>query len=179
MNNFEKLIFDDAPIGLAYCENRHIVRCNQFFAEMFTTSIKRLQESSLKDLYPSSKESQQIGQRALNGLTINGAYNDERIMRRINGELFWCRVRGTTLQQVKPFAQTIWSFSDLSEERPIIKLKFRERQVAMLLCQGKTTKEISEELYLSPRTIEVYRARLLEAYSVKNTVELVKCLVGF
>ncbi|KAB2810107.1 response regulator transcription factor [Phaeocystidibacter luteus] len=50
----------------------------------------------------------------------------------------------------------------------------REKQVLKLICEEKTTPEIAEELFLSPRTVETYRKQLLEKTGVKNTVGLVK-----
>ncbi len=57
-----------------------------------------------------------------------GRYHDERVMRRHDGDLFWCRVRGQSLTPENPFQRGIWSFADLSEERPIVELTQRERE---------------------------------------------------
>ena len=54
----------------------------------------------------------------------------------------------------------------------------REREVAILTCRGLTSKEIGIELGLSYRTIEVYRARLLEKFQARKLAELVAKLSG-
>ena len=41
-----------------------------------------------------------------------------------------------------------------------------------MIAKGKTLAEISEELYLSEKTISTYRARILEEINVKNNAEL-------
>jgi len=107
-----------------------------------------------------------------------GRYNDERIMKRANGDLFWCRARGQSQDVAKPFAHCVWSFVDLSDNRPMRPLTRRERQVAMMLSQGLTTKEIAADLVLSPRTIEVYRSKLLRKFEAKNGLELLAKLSG-
>lgn len=52
-------------------------------------------------------------------------------------------------------------------------LNERELQVLELICMEKTTPEIAEQLFLSPRTIEGYRKSLLEKTETRNTAGLV------
>lgn len=108
----------------------------------------------------------------------NGRYDDERIMRRSDSSLFWCRVRGQSLILTDPFAHSVWSFADLSEVRPVTVLTRRERQVAMYLMEGKTSKEIARLLQISPRTIEAYRSQLLNKFNARNGAELIARLAG-
>ena len=50
----------------------------------------------------------------------------------------------------------------------------RERQVAEKLAQGMSVKEIAVELDLSPKTVHVHRANLMEKLNVSNDVELAR-----
>jgi len=54
-------------------------------------------------------------------------------------------------------------------------LQFTDREIALvkLICTEKTSKEISEELFLSSRTIEGYRTRLMQKMGVKSTAGIV------
>ena len=54
-----------------------------------------------------------------------------------------------------------------------IKLNDNELQVLHLVCQEHTTAEISEMLFLSPRTVEGIRSGMLEKIGVRNTAGLV------
>ncbi|WP_295123962.1 response regulator transcription factor [uncultured Chitinophaga sp.] len=54
-----------------------------------------------------------------------------------------------------------------------IQLNEREVEVLKLICGECTTQEISEKIFLSPRTVEGIRQKLLEKINVKNTVGLV------
>lgn len=47
----------------------------------------------------------------------------------------------------------------------------RERQVTQLACSGASNKEIGQQLEISPRTVEVHRAKALIKLGVRNTVE--------
>jgi DNA-binding NarL/FixJ family response regulator len=51
-------------------------------------------------------------------------------------------------------------------------LSDREFQTMQLIAGGKTLTEIAEVLCISPKTVSVYRARLLEKMKLKNNSEL-------
>ncbi|WP_367639585.1 LuxR C-terminal-related transcriptional regulator [Marivivens sp. JLT3646] len=155
-----------------------IRHCNARFCEMFGFGKLELQGHSLSKLYPSSEEFQRIGQIGVDKMRGLGRYADERIMRRKDGSLFWCRVRGQSLEPDQPFARSVWSFADISEMRPVTELTPRERQVAKMLAEGLTSKEIARGLDISPRTVEVHRARLMQKFGARNGLELVAHLVG-
>ena len=170
--------FDHAPIGLALLENRVIQQCNLHFAAIFGGAPGDFAGTRTAALYPSEAEFESIGARGLKVMRETGHYADERIMRRRSGALFWCRVRGQSLTPDDPFARGVWSFADLSDERPLVALTPRERDVAILTARGLTSKEIGRDLGLSYRTIEVYRARLLEKFGARKLPELVAKLSG-
>ena len=52
-------------------------------------------------------------------------------------------------------------------------LSEREKEVLKLICEGLSTAEISEKLFLSPRTVEGHRLRILEKTGTKNTAGMV------
>ena len=49
----------------------------------------------------------------------------------------------------------------------------REIEIIKLICQQNSSKEISDKLYLSSRTVEGYRTKILEKMNAKNTVGVV------
>ena len=58
------------------------------------------------------------------------------------------------------------------EDSPLKKLSPREMQVMMMIVQGQGNQQISDALFLSPKTISTYRHRLYEKLDVSNDVEL-------
>lgn len=56
-------------------------------------------------------------------------------------------------------------------------LSKRESEVLKLICNGRTTTEISNTLFISYHTVETHRANLLLKVGAKNTAELVKWAV--
>ncbi len=174
----ESLAFTHAPIGLVLLENRVIRAANLRFAEMFRGQVEAFEGMEMARLYPSVEDYQRIGERGLAALRENPVYDDERIMQRLDGEQFWCRGRGRSLTPEDPFARGVWSFSDLSEARPVVHLTPREREVAMMTGKGMTSKEIGRALDLSYRTVEQHRARLLTKFEARNLAELVARVSG-
>lgn len=54
-----------------------------------------------------------------------------------------------------------------------IELTERELEVLKLICEEKTAIEIGKEIFLSPRSVEGIRQRLIEKVGVRNTAGLV------
>jgi DNA-binding CsgD family transcriptional regulator len=95
------------------------------------------------------------------------------------GELFWCHVTGRALDPRQPHAAGIWAFEDLSSRRQLrVELTPREREIAALLIDGLTSKLIGKRLAISPRTVDVYRARLMRKYAAATSAELVNRLLS-
>ncbi len=46
-----------------------------------------------------------------------------------------------------------------------------------MLIEGQTGKEIAKALDISPRTVDIYRSRLLRKYNVSNSGALIKLLL--
>ncbi|MEI6866806.1 response regulator transcription factor [Flavicella sp.] len=57
-------------------------------------------------------------------------------------------------------------------------LSGREIEVLKLICLEHTNQEIADQLFLSKRTIESHRQRILEKVGAKNTVGLVVYAIG-
>jgi two-component system, LuxR family, response regulator FixJ len=58
------------------------------------------------------------------------------------------------------------------------RLTAREREVLGRIAQGASNKEAGRELGISPRTIEVHRARIMEKLGAKNTADLMRIVLG-
>jgi DNA-binding NarL/FixJ family response regulator len=57
---------------------------------------------------------------------------------------------------------------------PIESLSPREREIVQLVVEGKSSSEIAETLFLSVKTIETYRCRLMKKLDTPNVPSLVK-----
>ena len=173
------LAFALAPAGLLVSRQRIIQTYNRAFAEMFGYGERELSGESFARIYPSNVEFEQIGGRVLDNMRRTGRSLDQRIMRRKSGELFWCQVEGRALDRADPFAAAVWTFTDLSAERPVAaEFTAREREIAQFLVTGKTSKEIGRKLGISHRTVEAHRARLMKKLGVSTPGEMIARLAG-
>ncbi|MEE4209336.1 MAG: response regulator [Parvularcula sp.] len=88
----------------------------------------------------------------------------------------------------KPFTaeELIGALEDAEEENGrdervdelLSSLTPRERDVALLLNDGLTNKEVARKLDCSPRTVEIHRSRVLSKLEVRNVAGLVRALAG-
>ena len=62
----------------------------------------------------------------------------------------------------------------VAAQDPLSRLSTRERQVLQQIGEGRTTPEIAESLSLSPRTVETYRARMMQKLGVRELAGLVR-----
>jgi two-component system, LuxR family, response regulator FixJ len=56
-------------------------------------------------------------------------------------------------------------------------LTAREREVLELMVKGKQNKQIAQDLGVSPRTIEIHRARVMEKMNAQSVAELVRMML--
>jgi len=59
-------------------------------------------------------------------------------------------------------------------QSPLKLLSEREREILQLVVEGKAGTEIAELLFLSPKTVETYRSRLMQKLQIKDLPSLVK-----
>jgi two-component system, LuxR family, response regulator FixJ len=78
-------------------------------------------------------------------------------------------IRGTAERQRKELSDGEGSLNFPGREL----LSLRERDVLDLIVNGASNKVAGLKLRISPRTVEVHRARIIEKLGAKNTVDLV------
>ena len=66
---------------------------------------------------------------------------------------------------------------DRRSSGPLDSLSSRERQILQLVAEGKTTAETAKVLFLSPKTVETYRSRLMHKLGVRDFAGLVRFAV--
>jgi two-component system, LuxR family, response regulator FixJ len=67
--------------------------------------------------------------------------------------------------------------ADASTAERLARLTGREREVLELVAAGRHNREIAVDLGISPRTVEVYKARLMEKLQVRRVPELVRMVL--
>ena len=85
-----------------------------------------------------------------------------------NKEQYYCRHTGNKLMQVMAR-----NAKKNDKKNTVLSLSDKEKEIVQLICKQCTTKEISEQLFMSPRTVEGYRLKILEKLEAKNTAGIV------
>lgn len=57
---------------------------------------------------------------------------------------------------------------------PLAQLTPRQRETLQLLAEGQSTKEIADTLKISPKTVEMHRAQLMERLQIRDLAGLVR-----
>ena len=76
-----------------------------------------------------------------------------------------------------PFAERaieLYAQMHVNSEDPYETLSDREREVLLLVAQGYSNQVIGEMLQISPRTVEVHRAKLMKKLNIKSQTELIR-----
>ncbi len=78
---------------------------------------------------------------------------------------------------LSPLLTNVLTSLAVEEENPEV-LTMREREVLKLLAEGKSTKEIAADLYISPHTVRRHRSNIMEKLDIKNLADLVKYAIS-
>jgi DNA-binding NarL/FixJ family response regulator len=71
-------------------------------------------------------------------------------------------------------ADYIHARGQAEEKSPLESLSEREREILTYVVDGKTSAEIAEILFLSPKTVESYRSRMMHKLGVSDIPSLIK-----
>ena len=111
-------------------------------------------------------------------------------LRRAGGEYSWVEVACVPrFEDGGAFAGFMGSAIDIGDRkrgiftpdqqsvRLVFSLTARERQVLVLIAQGKSTKETASQLGISYKTADSHRSRILEKLGVHETASMVRCAI--
>lgn len=133
---------------------------------------------SLKSLVLSSNDSESIIKQAI----IAGAQgyilkknNFEMLVKGINtiikGEPFFCPVAAHVANS---FDLNLEMEIISSQSDPLDPLSPREREIFHLLANGLQNSSIAKKLFISPRTVETHRARVVRKLGLNSNAELIR-----
>ena len=114
----QKLIFDNAHVGIALIRNRTIFNCNRRVAEIFGFSNpEELFGESTEVFFPSREDWTAEGEILYRELLEQGYCDREIRYRKRGGEMIWCETSGRPLDAGAPQDGSIWVYSDITERK--------------------------------------------------------------
>jgi PAS domain S-box-containing protein len=114
------------------------------------------------------------------------AFRMEYRLQRADGEYRWVEDTGVPRYEEGTFCGYMGSAVDVSNRkniaftpdeqavRMVFSLTERERQVLVLIAEGKSTKEAAAQLGISYKTADSHRSRILEKLGVHETASMVR-----
>ncbi len=85
-----------------------------------------------------------------------------------NNQPHYCRLTSHKLASMVAKSKFNWQ---LKKEKP--EFNEREQEIIRYICEGLTNKEIGEKIFLSVRTVEGLRLKIIEKMNVKNTAGII------
>jgi PAS domain S-box-containing protein len=122
----------------------------------------------------------------LKAFTARQPFRMQYRMQRASGEFCWVEGSGTPRFDNGRFVGFIGTVADVSDRRRhyftpdeesmrmVFALTERERQVLVLIAEGKSTKAAAEKLGISYKTADSHRSRILEKLGVHETASMVR-----
>ncbi|HEX9398410.1 MAG TPA: EAL domain-containing protein [Burkholderiales bacterium] len=112
----QEAILGTAAVGVVFVRDRHIVRCNRRYEEMYGYGAGELDGQPTSLLYPSHEDyerSASIYEPLFHGQTSRRVES----RRRKDGSTFWARADGRAVDPREPHLGSVWTVEDVTEQR--------------------------------------------------------------
>ncbi|WP_119964996.1 sensor domain-containing protein [Simplicispira lacusdiani] len=114
----QQTLLDNAGAGIAFIRQRHVVRCNRRYAEIFGyESPEALIGQQSESFHPDPTAFRELGRAAYPVVSAGQTFRVERIMRRRDGTMFWGRLSGSLINPKDTSEGSIWIIDDIDEQK--------------------------------------------------------------
>jgi PAS domain S-box-containing protein len=115
--NEQKIILENAGIGITFVKNRVQVWSNPKMAEMFNYPLEEMLQMNTREFYPSQEQYEHFGATAYPVLQRGEIYSANVEMLRSDGTLFCTRITGKAIDPADPGCGSIWIFEDVTKQK--------------------------------------------------------------
>jgi DNA-binding NarL/FixJ family response regulator len=194
-----KIFREGLKVSLTLDENIEVISEAENGEELLAAFEKNIPDVVIMDLkmpVMDGMEATQIIRRKFNGIKILvvSMYDDDKFVIHLmeigaNGYLFKNAEPDEIRKAIHSVHESGYYFNDIVNKallkklvikgnikpsfKPNVDLSDRELEVLKLICEEKTAAEIAKIIFLSPRSVEGIRQRLIEKIGVRNTAGLV------
>lgn len=110
-------ILSTVTAGVSRVKNRRTVWANPAHDSTFGYEVGETIGLETSALYPNRESFDLLGEEAYPQLATGKAFVAERLMKKKNGELFWCSLTGKYIDKDKPEEGSIWMIRDISDRK--------------------------------------------------------------
>ncbi|MDH4285457.1 MAG: PAS domain S-box protein, partial [Gallionellaceae bacterium] len=104
-----RTVLDNAQIGVAYLREDRFFWINKHMEQMFGYTAGDLQGKPIEAIYTATDDAEETRSQLAGGTV----YENERLMKRCSGEVFWCHQRGVAISPGDPGKGSIWIMLDI------------------------------------------------------------------
>ncbi|MBF0383438.1 MAG: transporter substrate-binding domain-containing protein [Magnetococcales bacterium] len=139
MADEQKAVLDHIPLGVAFLDiNRIIQQANPELAKIFACRLQDLIGNTTQQFFQNVDEFHDVGKTAYPILRMGRIFEQEFQLQRHNGELFWCHLRGVTVNIENLEEGFVWTAEDITERRLIQEKLHKASQQAEEANRSKT-----------------------------------------
>ena len=106
-----------SPVGIAFTRNQRFELVSAEFCRLYGRAEAEFLHASAEIIYASADDYTRVGTEVSQAFPVGQAYSGEYLMARADGSHFWARLRGRPVDTADPSAGTIWTVSDISEQK--------------------------------------------------------------
>lgn len=108
-----RTVLDNAQIGVAYLREDRFFWINKHMEQMFGYTAGDLQGKPIEAIYAANEIRPDGTEETHSQLASGAVYENERLMKRCSGEVFWCHQRGVAISPGDPGKGSIWIMLDI------------------------------------------------------------------
>jgi len=128
----QRIILESASLGILLLKNRKVVWANNSFSEF--SGYNRVEILGMDSImfYTSIESYEKIGREAYPLLAIGQTFQTEIEMKKKDGSLYWCLLRGKAINPADPFTGSIWIAEDISQRKEFEAELINEKERAQM-----------------------------------------------
>ncbi|WP_284619474.1 putative bifunctional diguanylate cyclase/phosphodiesterase [Aquabacterium humicola] len=113
----QQAILEGLQVGVGFFVDRQPVWVNPQWEALFQRSGDEVRRLGTAVYFQAPEDWSAFGGRAYPALARGEVVTEELQLRRADGTLFWCRVRGSAVDRADPLRGVVWIFEDVTDRR--------------------------------------------------------------
>ncbi|SJN59169.1 Cyclic di-GMP phosphodiesterase Gmr [Vibrio ruber DSM 16370] len=165
----QQRLLEHSGVGIAFLQQRRIVRCNQKLATLFGQEIEALSDLPLEALYSAEYHDDYIHQAAYQSLVQQGEYVSDIRYQRSDGHCFWGETILTAIDREDLSKGEILVIHDIDQRKRTEALRIGQGQLFEMMVTGSSLDDILNRLI---QLIEAHQVQTLGAIFLKSNDRL-------